>query len=167
MKPLLLLFSLIFFVGISSNAQNCPYSKSTNAKVDKSHCTASAAAKMAALDENIESRTCSQTGKVSYVRKSVCPQSGKQTFTDVEYCSKTAKFINVSPRQKSCTKSNEAAGSKVKATKASNKAINCTPAQKAACAKTCVKTCTDGQKAGAKASASEAPAKPKFVKNEQ
>jgi hypothetical protein len=164
MKSFLLLFSLIFFISINSNAQECSYAKSAKAKVDKTHCTASAAAKMAALDEHIESRTCPQTGKVSYVRKSVCPQSGKTTLTDVEYCSKTSKFINVSPRQKSCTKQNGAAGSKAKATKAANKSINCSPAQKAACAKTCAKSCAGGQKAGAKASASQADAKPTLVK---
>jgi hypothetical protein len=168
MKQLLVLFALVAFCGLNATAQDCSYSKNANAKVDKTHCkaTAAAAAKLASMDENIESRTCPQSGKVSYVRKSVCSTSGKVSFTDVEYCSKSAKFINVSPSKKqNCIKGDaQKASQDVKATKVSS-----TSKAKKNCAASCAKPCT-GSKAKAEATPktqSSGAAKVKLVKNER
>ena len=67
-----------------------------------------------------------------YMRKDVCATSGKVSYTNVEYCTKTSKFLNVSPTAtakaagcctkgaaKSCQPGDKATG---KATKASLKA---------------------------------------------
>ena len=40
---------------------------------------------------NVEKKTA------TYMRKDVCAQSGKVSYANVEYCTKTKKFINVSP----------------------------------------------------------------------
>lgn len=138
MKYFTLLLSFTLFLGLNLQAQECPYSKKSHAKVERSQSTSTAAAKAASLDDSIEKRTCPQSGKVSYLRKSVCEKSGKVSLTEVEYCSKSEKFINVSPRKAGCTKSKAAGACGAKATKVSGKASSCcSSAQKAACAKKC------------------------------
>ena len=75
--------------------------------------SADAAAKLASLDESIESRTCEKSGSVSYVRKVVDNQTGSVSYTDVQYDSELGKFVNVSPSMKSagcCSKMKSASG---------------------------------------------------------
>ena len=168
MKQLLLLFSMMLAFGLTTQAQDCSYSKKTNASVEKTQCTkstATAAAKLASMDESIESRTCAQSGKLSYVRKSVCEKSGKVSYTGVEYCSKSGKFVNISPRQ-ACSKSKASAEGNAKATKVSDKKGACTSAQKAACAKTCTGASKGKVNAAPKQNA-EGKAKVKLVKGEE
>ncbi|MCG8332598.1 MAG: hypothetical protein MI974_33240 [Chitinophagales bacterium] len=169
MKQLLLLFSMMLVFGLTTQAQDCTYAKKTNASVEKTQCTkstAAAAAKLASMDASIESRTCAQSGKVSYVRKSVCDKSGKVSYTGVEYCSKSAKFVNISPRQQACSKSKASAEGNAKATKVSDKKGACTSAQKAACAKTCTGASKSKVNAAPKQDA-EGKAKVKLVKGEE
>jgi len=163
MKYFTLLLSFTLFLGLNLQAQDCPYSKKSHAKVEKAESTSSvAAAKAASLDDSIEKRTCPQSGKVSYLRKSVCEKSGKVSLTEVEYCSKSGKFINASPRKSGCSKSKAADKEGAKATKVSGKAHSgCTPAQKAECAKKC-----EGKKTNTK-SVQSSSAKVKLVKNEK
>lgn len=172
-------------VAFTTNAQNCSAKKAKSASIEKTSCSSSAAAKLAAMDDSIEEKVCSTSGKVSYVKKSVCQSSGKVSLTDVEYCSKSAKFINVSPSKgksdcaKSCAKAAKAKGAK--ATKASYNA-KATSAKKD-CSKSCAKACTAAEKAAcatkkncdpaacagkkAKSASVESPAKVKLVKNEK
>ncbi|MCB0546315.1 MAG: hypothetical protein KDD19_01945 [Phaeodactylibacter sp.] len=150
---LTVLFTLLTAAGVQ--AQHCPYSKTAEAKACPHPTTA---AKAAAMDASIDKRFDEKTGQTTFVRREVCPTSGKVSYTAVEYCSRSGKFVNVSPREKQCVKSKAECTSKAsRATKVSNSGkINCTPAQKAACAKAC---------AGAKASSGAAAASAKLVKN--
>lgn len=155
------LFFFLTFFGVLAlvdvNAQQCSSLKATSAT--KMSCAASCAAKAASADVNIEKRVNPTTQAVSYVRKDVCGVSGKVSYTDVEYCTKSKQFINVSPSKanmqtKSCTK--DAKGVKAIKTSAAAKKT-CTPAEKAACGM-----------GGAKASTGvKANAQVKLVKNEQ
>jgi len=101
MKKFVLLFALLGVVSFSVNAQSCSHAakaKAGTAKVaEDGAASAEVAAKMAALDENVEQRVCSTSGSVSYVRKNVCAASGKVSYSKVEYCTKSNKFVNVSP----------------------------------------------------------------------
>lgn len=90
----------------------CCKKSASVATADKSHCdgSADAAAKLASLDESIETRTCEKSGSVSYVRKEINPETGAAVFTSVEYNSELGKFVNVSPTEgKSCCKGSQAA----------------------------------------------------------
>lgn len=55
------------------------------------------AAKLAANDPTIETKTCPVTGTVSYVRKETNVHSGKVSLVDVSYDASTNSFVNVSP----------------------------------------------------------------------
>ena len=154
-------FLFLAFFGVLAladvNAQAC--SKKTASCA--ASCAKKAAAKMASMDENIEARVSSLTGETTYVKKNVCAKSGNVNFEQVEYCTKSAKFVNVSPSKvaapaKTCTKSATTA----KSVNASNKSMGCTAAQKAKCAKTCTaaQKAACGMKSGASVKA-EAPAK--------
>ncbi|MEM9990815.1 MAG: hypothetical protein AAF738_03570 [Bacteroidota bacterium] len=59
--------------------------------------TSAAAAKLAALDENIEAKTCPKSGAVSYYRNSTCPVTGQSHSTPVEYSASSKTFVNTSP----------------------------------------------------------------------
>lgn len=137
MKQLFLLTVLFaLFTSANVQAQHCPYSKTGETKACPHSTTA---AKAASLDASVEKRVDKKTGQTVFVRKEVSPVSGRVNYTPVEYCSKSGKFVNVSPREKQCVKSRANCTSKgVGATKVSNtEKINCTTAQKAACAKAC------------------------------
>ncbi|MDZ4683173.1 MAG: hypothetical protein SH848_14995 [Saprospiraceae bacterium] len=144
MKKLFLLLAFSGAVGFAANAQ-CSGSKSasTDASIETpgAHCAA-AAAKLASLDASIETRTCPQTGKVSYMKKNVSAENGKATFMEVEYCSKSGKFINVSPSEKAaCTKSKAGCSGDAKATKVSSAGgAGCCAGAKAASASCCDKS---------------------------
>lgn len=148
MKKLFLLLAFSGAVGFAANAQ-CSGSKSASAaasvETPSAHCAA-AAAKLASMDASIETRTCPQTGKVSYMKKNVSAEGGKATFTEVEYCSKSGKFINVSPSEKAaCTKSKAGCSGDAKATKVSaTGGAGCCSGAKAASASCCDKSKSSG-----------------------
>lgn len=151
MKKLFLLLAFSGAVGFAANAQ-CSGSKSASASAAVSdetpgaHCAA-AAAKLASMDASIETRTCPQTGKVSYMKKNVSAENGKATFTEVEYCSKSGKFVNVSPSEKAaCTKSKAGCTGDAKATKVSSTGTGagCCAGAKAASASCCDKSKSSG-----------------------
>ena len=150
-----LLFALLSTVHVQ--AQRCPYSKSAEATACPHSMSAATAA---AQDASIEQRFDEASGQTTYVRKEVCASSGKVAYTPVEYCSKSGRFVNVSPREKHCVKSkmvNVTARGARSAGVSGMEKVNCTTAQKAACARACgkAKASSDG------ASAAEA----KLVKN--
>ncbi|MEM9918985.1 MAG: hypothetical protein AAF990_12870 [Bacteroidota bacterium] len=125
MKKFFLLFAFLGFVSFAANAQSCGSKKMSKTACAKT-CTKTAAAKLASLSDDIESRTCTKSGKVSYVRKQTCPSTGSVSFVNVEYCSKSQKFINVSPsatsaktvstKKKSCSMTCTKSAKTVKAT---------------------------------------------------
>ncbi len=172
MKKFILFFAVACLVSVTTaNAQKtCSMAKKAgNEKV----CTKTAAAKLASLDTSIEKRVCEKSGSVSYVKKNVCAVSGTVSFQDVEYCSKSAKFVNVSPSKgatkasctkgkASCTKKGAAASGaamKVSQTDAKGKAACCVNKSKACCASKKA-SCTKG-------ATSAKAAKAKMVKNEE
>jgi hypothetical protein len=138
MKRITLFFALLVGLGLTSlQAQTCVKSASACSKKSasvatggKAHCAGSveAAAKLASLDESIETRTCEKTGSVSYVRKETNPETGAVIFTSVEYNSEMGKFVNVSPSEgKACCKGAKAASccsGKGKATSAEASSTN-------------------------------------------
>ncbi len=165
MKKFLLFFALLGFVSVStvSAQKSCTAKKMAGEKV----CTKSAAAKLASIDNSIESRVCEKSGSVSYVRKDVCSASGKVSFQDVEFCSKSGKFVNLSPSKgmtkKACTKG-KAACTKKAATGSAMKVSQgqaSAGAKKACCKKGAKTSCTKGAKASTNA------VKAKMVKNEE
>ncbi len=149
---LLTVFSSIFAL---ANVQAQDYSCSKTAAT-RALTNSATASKVAALDASIEQRLDQETGKAVYVRKKVCSTTGKVSYAEVEYCSKSGKFVNVSPREQHCVKSKAGCvGKGARATKVSTaEKVNCTPAQKAACAK-----------AGAKAAGHASAGNVKLVKN--
>ncbi len=144
MQKLFVLFTFLCFASFSANAQSCNPAackkSQKNVKVEATQ-TNEAAVKLASLEENIETRTCAKSGKVSFVRKDVCATSGTVKYTDVEYCTKSAKFVNVSPSAKaSCSKaaktsaSCNAKGASSKNANAKNVSAEAAPAKKGCCA---------------------------------
>ncbi len=148
MKKLFLLLAFSGAVGFAANAQ-CSGSKSASAaasvETPDAH-GAAAAAKLASMDASIETRTCPHTGKVSYMKKNVSAENGKATFTEVEYCSKSGKFVNVSPSEKAaCSKSKAGCSGDAKATKVSSTGgAGCCAGAKAASASCCDKSKSSG-----------------------
>ena len=65
MKQVFLFMAFFGLVAFTSNAQNCSSKKAAkSASVEKATCSSSkAAAKLAAIDNNIEERVCSKSGK--------------------------------------------------------------------------------------------------------
>ncbi len=109
MKKFLFLLAFVCFAFMSNvQAQSCHGAKSAKAEGKSCHSKEMAAAKAAAMDESIESRTCAATGKVSYVRKKVCPHSGNVSYADVEYDAEAGRFVKAG--EKNAVKA-EASGS--------------------------------------------------------
>ena len=96
-------------------------------------CCVAAAAKLASMDDSIESKTCAVSGKVSYYQKSTCPASGKVTSSEVTYDKTAKKFVNVSPSKKAA-----AAGGKNVKKAATAKKVSATA--KKSCAAKCTKS---------------------------
>lgn len=123
MKKLFFLFAFMGIFAFATEAQTkaCCASK-TGAKV-----CSKTMDKAASADANIVKQV-SNKGDVSYVRKEVCPMSGKVSLKQVEYCTKSGKFINVSPSD---------VAKKGTATKVSSttKKACCKKGSKAACSK--------------------------------
>ena len=102
MKKIFTVIVLILGLGFGLQAQHCSSAKAT---ADKASCAATCAAKAADADASVVKRVNLSTGETYYVRKDVCPASGKVSFTNVEFCSKSKKFVNASPSEKaSCSK---------------------------------------------------------------
>jgi hypothetical protein len=105
MKKFVLFFVLFAFATVASvNAQSASKKTCTAAEKkacaagDKKACTKSAegaasaaAVKLANESDDIVSKTCAVSGKTTYFRK-----DGDQ-LTEVSYCTKAKKFVNVSP----------------------------------------------------------------------
>lgn len=102
------------------------------------------AAKKAAAETGIIQKISPVTGQVSYYRENVCLKSGKVSLTEVQYCSKSGRFINTASYGKTnCLKTRSDCvkdAAAVKASSAGEKAGECTPAQKAACSSAAAKT---------------------------
>ena len=158
MKKLFFLFAFLGVSAFAANAQQKSCCAAKGASVEKVSCTASAAAeadKAASGDASIVKQV-SNTGEVSYTRKEVSPASGKVSYSAVEYCTKSGKFMNVSPSEKAacCSKG---AGASATATKVSSNEKKACCAQGAANGKACCKK--DGQKASSAQVSEEAKAK--------
>ena len=160
MKKFFFLFAFIGLFAFAANAQKKACCAAKGASTEKVSCTSAAAAdaeKAAEADASIVKQV-SNTGEASYTRKSVCPTSGKVSYEAVEYCTKSGKFVNVSPSEKaaSCTKS--ASATKVSSTE---KKACCAgdKAGKACCTK-------DGGKASSTSTPAASDAKVKLVKAE-
>ncbi|HSF89204.1 MAG TPA: hypothetical protein VLA46_07285 [Saprospiraceae bacterium] len=110
MKKVLFSFFLFSVMAVGVQAQKSACSKSCTAKpaAGVSSCEgksasvattggSDAAAKLAAMDASIETKTCPVTGTVSYVRKETCAGSGTVSYVDVNYDAATNTFVNVSP----------------------------------------------------------------------
>ena len=100
----------------ASASVSCDSKKSSTASMDASE-TSMAAAKLASMDQTIETRTCPVSGTVSYVRKEN-GQNGTAKFVDVSYDASTNTFVNVSPVK-------------------GEGAANCSPGAKSASGKAC------------------------------
>lgn len=152
MKKFTLMFVALMALGFTGlQAQNCAQKKAacaSKASVAAKSCHGSnaAAVQLASLDESIETRTCKESGKVSFVRKEACPASGKVTFTSVNYDAELGKFVNQAPGDaKACCDKDKATGccsakgtsaSVVKTSATDGKMPgHCSPAMKAQCAK--------------------------------
>lgn len=157
MKKVILFLAFFGVVAlVNANAQ-CSGAKASTASNEKGAacCAQSSAMKAAANDKSIEKRVSPETGEVSFVRKDVNAESGKVVYSEVEYCTKSGKFINVSPSNKSCcSKTGEASATKV----SNEKAATCSGEQKAGC---CDKS------KSASASAQPKAANVKLVKSEK
>ncbi|MCB0569188.1 MAG: hypothetical protein KDC66_05470 [Phaeodactylibacter sp.] len=94
----------------------------------------------AAHDASIEKRVDRETGRVYYVRKNASGPTGESDYCTVEYCSRSGKFVNVSPKGQSCTKPQAPC---IRSASLAGQSSNHRPAathslaQKAACAGAC------------------------------
>ena len=139
MKKLFLFLAFFGCVAFSANAQKACCASKSGAKVCSKTAAANAetAAKFASMDNMIETKVCSTSGKVSYVKNYVCSESGKMTSTPVEFDASTQKFVNVSPQnaEQGVGGQNAEAVKTVKAVKAVKTAKTVkTTAKKACCA---------------------------------
>lgn len=103
MKRILLAFTLVAFAAFAAQAQSCCSkggAKSASAEKSEGACS-SDVLKAASLDDSIEQRIDAQTGKVSFVRRTVDASTGEASYVPVEYCGETKKFINQSSKGKS------------------------------------------------------------------
>ena len=139
MKKLFLFLAFFGCIAFSANAQkSCCASKTAAKSCSKTTAADSeAAAKFASLDKSIETKVCSTSGKVSYVKNYVCSESGKMTSTPVEFDAATQKFVTVSPQnaeQGVGGQNAEGEVKTVKAVKAVKTAKTVKTAKKACCA---------------------------------
>ena len=127
MKKLFFLFAIMGIFAFAAEAQTkaCCASKA-GAKV-----CSKTMDKAASVDASLVKQV-SNKGEVTYVRKEVCPMSGKVSMAQVEYCTKTGKFVNVSPSAKKAACTKKASATKVSST---TKKACCAKGSKAACTK--------------------------------
>lgn len=104
MKRILLVFALIGFASFAVQGQSCcdKGAKKTSSVKSEASCSQSAAAKAASLDDAIEQRVDENSGKVSFVRRSVDASTGEASFIPVEYCSESKAFKTVEAEKASC-----------------------------------------------------------------
>ncbi|MCB0703789.1 MAG: hypothetical protein KDC34_00705 [Saprospiraceae bacterium] len=142
MKKLMLLFALAGFFSLNMEAQTCSHAKADADKASIEKQAAEAAAVAATEDASIQARTSAATGQVSYVRTVMNTETGTTTFQEVEYCTRSGKFVNVSPSEKkACTAGKSSCAG---ATATGTKAAGC---------------CSSGAQAGACCSGKSAEAK--------
>lgn len=105
MKNLLLLVALVSFVAAGSAiAQDCG-SHGKSHSTSMVHSDDDAAMKAAASDPSIERKVDEKSGKITYWKKETSADAMTVSLQEVEYCTKSAKFVNVSPSEKaSCSK---------------------------------------------------------------
>ncbi len=143
MKKLFLLFCLMggLFVTTATAQHACGGAKAKAEKVRVTPEFQEAAARAAALDENIEARKDAETGEVSYVRKTVCPASGKVSYAAVQYCNKSEAFVPAKLVGNAGQGNGQGKGAAccAKGTKVAGKSC-CSAAQQAACSKAKNKT---------------------------
>jgi len=167
MKKLFFLVAFFGLVAFNVNAQSCNKSAKAAKTVSTDalpSCCVAAAAKLASMDDSIESKTCSKSGKVTYYKNSTCSTSGKVTSKEVTYDKNSKKFVNVSPSKKAAAVGGKnvkkaAVAKKVSATSAKKScAAKCSKSAKASCSKSAKmvsakKSCDPAQcKKGTKAS---------------
>ena len=108
MKKLALLFTLILGFGLTSVQAQSHCDKKTSKSCEKA-CesakqadagSADAAAKLASLDENIESKECEKSGMVCYTRK-IVGDDGEVKTQAVSYSASTNEFVAMSDDGKS------------------------------------------------------------------
>jgi hypothetical protein len=157
MKKLLMLFAVVAFIGTSATAQ-CTKSKSVSGKTctkSKTACTkaktvstdtkaaelpacpTAAAAKLASMDESIESRTCAKSGKTAYYKKSSCEKSGKTYFQEVKFDGDSKAFVNVAPSKGQAVKAADTDGTKKTCSKSK---ASCSKAKTVSAERKCTKT---------------------------
>lgn len=120
MKKAILFFAMLGVFAVAANAQQKACCASKKASADKESCSKvdQATLDKAASEDASIVKQVSNTGDATFVRKTVDETTGNVTYTEVEYCTKVSKFINVSPDgEKVCTKD----GAKASATKVSEK----------------------------------------------
>lgn len=143
------LFSTLFFslmlVGAQAQSSNCSkkctskqasskscQGKSASATADAGTATIEAAAKLASMDESIESKTCPVSGKVSYSKKETSA-NGEVSYVDVNYDAETNTFVNASPMKVEETKA--CSGKKAKGCCSSKSAKSASADSKGCCSK--------------------------------
>ncbi len=108
-----LFFAFAFCLSISTVQAQVSYAPLKNYSPNKDMkkacnkvCTKTAAAKLAANQEDIVHSTCPESGKVNYYRRNVCDKSGKVSLTQVQYDAPSRAFVNLAPakEKKACTK---------------------------------------------------------------
>ena len=139
-KLLMLLTCLCISLTYSTAQEKTVQAKSANLTYN------SPASKAASLDPSVEEYINPTTNQAFYLRKNVCNVTGKVSFDTLEYCSKSSKFVNVTPVKEvrsSCMRTKGVYSTQVvKAPQVNSRSdIEYLKAQKAACssAKTKVK----------------------------
>ncbi len=94
MKKLFFLFAFVGLFGFTSVNAQCTHgqAKATKTAALQNNAAAMAAAKFAANDETIESRTCSKSGRVSYYKKSV-GEGGEVSYAPVSFDMAKKAFV--------------------------------------------------------------------------
>lgn len=92
MRKLLLLFTFLSVCITQINAQKKSI-KASPAKMEY-HTPAS---KAAASDPNVQEIIQPKTNQVFYLRKNVCEITGKVSYDTLEYCSKSKRFVSITP----------------------------------------------------------------------
>jgi len=146
MKKLFFLFAFMGLFAFAATAQKKACCASKSASTEKVSAATLAEAEKAASEDASIVKQVSNTGDVTFTRKEVCAVSGKVSYTDVEFCTKSSKFVNVSPSEKAaCAKS--ASATKVSST---DKKACCDKGDKACCDKKGKKASSEAVESGAK-----------------
>lgn len=139
MKRVLLFFALLGTFALAANAQSkaCCAGKKASDKTESCLKADQAAMDEAAADDASIVKQVSKDGEVKYLRKEINEKTGEVTYVDVEFCTKSNKFVNVSPSEGNpscCTKTAKAK----KASRKDGEKACCSEEEKKAC-------CADGK----------------------